>query len=47
MSEGVGIELEGGPIDQVQAGSVVIPIYFAPVTIKVRDRGNRAEVQRP
>ena len=47
MSEGAGNELERGPIDQIQVGSVVIPIYFAPVTIKVGDRGNRADVLRP
>jgi len=47
MSEGAGNELEWGSIDRVQVGSVVIPIYFAPVTIKVCDRGNRADVLGP
>ena len=34
MDSGVEKDLKGEPVETVTVGSVTIPIYFAPVTIK-------------
>jgi hypothetical protein len=35
MDNGVANEEEEKPIEQVSVGSVTVPIYYAPVTVKV------------
>jgi integrase len=37
MGSGVAIHLKGKPVDEVKVGSVRIPIYAAPVTVKARN----------